>query len=148
MKNEIYSTEDYYVIQETRTRKERGKTWGPGLYAFHNNDSTPKNVFRPYADEAKAIAACDELQAQWDVERAAIRAEIAAEEKAEEERRQLIAEKGPLATPRQVSYIMALIDQGARLEGGFYYGPTTREEVEKMSKKEASLYITSLKGDY
>lgn len=143
MKNEIYSTEDYYVIKETRTRKGRGKTWGPGLYTFHNSDSTPKNL-RAYADETEAIAACDELQAKWYEEKATIRAEIAAEE----ERNQLIAEKGPLATPRQVSYIMALIDQGARLEGGFYYGPTTREEVEKMSKKEASLYITSLKGDY
>ena len=52
------------------------------------------------------------------------------------------------ATARQVAYIMSMIDAGAHEEGGLYRGPTTLAEVRKMSKREASLYITSLKGEY
>ena len=52
------------------------------------------------------------------------------------------------ATARQVAYIMSMIDAGAHEEGGFYRGPTTLAEVSRMSKREASTYITSLKGEY
>lgn len=52
------------------------------------------------------------------------------------------------ATERQVSYIMSLISQGAHEEGGFIAGPTTRAEIAKLTKAEASAYITSLKGNY
>ena len=31
---------------------------------------------------------------------------------------------------------------------GFVSGPTTREEIAKLSKSQASAYITSLKGQY
>lgn len=54
----------------------------------------------------------------------------------------------PLATERQVDYIMSLIAGGAREEGGFYYGPTTRPEVAKLTRSQASTYITSLKKEY
>lgn len=56
--------------------------------------------------------------------------------------------EGPRATERQIDYIMGLIDRGAHEEGGFIAGPITRSEVAKMSKTEASQYITSLKGAY
>ena len=32
--------------------------------------------------------------------------------------------------------------------GGFFSGPTDRAGIEELSKREASMYITSLKGDY
>lgn len=55
---------------------------------------------------------------------------------------------GQLATPRQVEFIMDLIHRGAHEEGGFMTGPTTRDEVAKMSRQAASGYITSLQGRY
>lgn len=54
-----------------------------------------------------------------------------------------------LATDRQVDYIMQLLT--ARQDGvggGFMTGPTTREEVRKMTKAQASLYIDSLTEQY
>lgn len=58
--------------------------------------------------------------------------------------------KGELATPRQVDYILQLLVGRERSGegGGFYYGPTGRAGIEEMTKGEASLFITSLKGDY
>lgn len=86
------------------------------------------------AAEAEAIAAAE--QAVRDA-RAAHLAEIA-------------RQKGPLATPRQVEFIMQLLDYRQRTGegGGFFDGPTTRAGVEELSKAEASLYIDSLKGNY
>lgn len=52
------------------------------------------------------------------------------------------------ATDRQVDYIMSLLRSGRHQEGGFMTGPTTREGVAAMSKREASAYITSLTGQY
>ncbi|MGW3383314.1 helix-turn-helix domain-containing protein [Streptomyces albogriseolus] len=58
--------------------------------------------------------------------------------------------KGPLATPRQVDFILQLLARRERTGegGGFFYGPTDRAGIEEMSKADASTYITSLKGDY
>jgi len=55
-----------------------------------------------------------------------------------------------LATPRQVDYILTLLDRRARSGdgGGFFSGPTDRAGIEKLSRSEASSYIDSLKGDY
>ncbi|MGK5531555.1 hypothetical protein [Streptomyces sp. URMC 129] len=80
---------------------------------------------------------------------AAAEAEAAAREAREA---QLAARRarGELATPRQVHYILQLLAYRQRTGdgGGFYNGPTSRAEIEEMSKAEASLYITSLTGDY
>ena len=55
----------------------------------------------------------------------------------------------PLATEKQVSYIMALIARGAHEEGGFISGgPTTYDEVRKMTRRDASMYIDSLTSNY
>ena len=55
-----------------------------------------------------------------------------------------------LATDRQVRYILDLIDE-RRSDGdtsGFYNGPTGQAEIEKLTRREASTYIDSLKGNY
>ena len=55
-----------------------------------------------------------------------------------------------LATERQVDFIMSLVARRAAYgeADGFMSGPTTREEVAKLSKSQASAYITSMKGGY
>lgn len=55
-----------------------------------------------------------------------------------------------LATERQVDFIMSLIARRAAYgeADGFMSGPTTREEIAKLSKSQASAYITSMKGGY
>lgn len=58
--------------------------------------------------------------------------------------------KGPLATPRQVDYILSLLD-ARRYDGnggGFFTGPTNRPGIEELSRGEASMYIDSLKENY
>jgi len=78
----------------------------------------------------------------------------AAEDTVREAREQQLAqarrEKGELATPRQVDYILRLLAARERSGegGGFFTGPTDRAGIELLSKSEASTYITSLKGDY
>jgi hypothetical protein len=91
-------------------------------------------------------------------ERIAKKAEADAVEAAEQAVRQARADqlaeiertRGPLATPRQIDFILQLL---AKREitgegGGFYYGPKDRAGLEAMTKAEASVYIDSLKGDY
>lgn len=53
-----------------------------------------------------------------------------------------------VATSKQVDFIMTMIARGAHTEGGFVRGPRTREAVATLTKSQASLYITSLKGEY
>lgn len=87
-------------------------------------------------------------------ERAAKRAVEEAEAAVREARVEQLAElertKGELASPRQVEYIMRLLAyrEISGEGGGFFLGPTSRAGVEGLSKREATLYITSLKGDY
>ena len=72
---------------------------------------------------------------------------LAALEKAAARR---IAAGQPVATERQVDFIMKLLAwRGISGEAdGFMSGPTTREEISKLSKAQASAYITSMKGGY
>lgn len=84
-------------------------------------------------------------------ERDAVEAAEAAVREARERRLAELREtRGALATPRQVDYILQLLAYRERTGegGGFFYGPTDRAAIEEMSKADASLYITSLKGDY
>lgn len=55
-----------------------------------------------------------------------------------------------LATERQVDFIMSLVARRAAYgeADGFMSGPTTREEIAKLGRSQASAYITSLKGQY
>lgn len=54
----------------------------------------------------------------------------------------------PLATPKQIDYIMRLIRAGAAEEGGYLSVPTTREGVARLPRSIASACIDSLKGNY
>lgn len=84
-------------------------------------------------------------------EQDAIRAaEAAVREAREAQLNEARQQKGPLATPRQVEYILQLLARRERSGegGGFFSGPTDRASLEEMSKIDASSYITSLKGDY
>jgi hypothetical protein len=60
------------------------------------------------------------------------------------------ADKGELATPRQVDYILQLLQarEYSGEGGGFFVGPKDRAGIEELSKAQASAYIRSLKGDY
>lgn len=80
---------------------------------------------------------------------------IAAAEAAVREARQaqldeIARRKGPLATERQVDYILQLLAarEISGEGGGFFTGPKTRAGLEELSKVEASNYITSLTGNY
>ena len=65
-------------------------------------------------------------------------------------RRVAAGQPAELATERQVDFIMKLLAWcGVSGEAdGFMSGPTTREAVAKLSKAQASAYITSMKGGY
>ena len=82
--------------------------------------------------------------------KAVAEAEAAVRQARESQLTQLRSEKGELATPRQVDYILQLLAARKRTGegGGFFYGPTDRAGIEEMSKADASTYITSLKGEY
>ena len=88
--------------------------------------------------------------AQAAEKRAVAEAEATVHQAREDQLAQIRREKGALATPRQVDYILQLLAKRERTGegGGFFYGPTDRAGIEEMSKADASAYITSLKGDY
>jgi len=88
------------------------------------------------------------------------RAALAAERKAEAEAQAAAekqaaaeaAERAKYATPRQVDFILTLLAERefrAFPDPGFIIdGPTERAAIEKLTKEQASAYISSLKGDY
>lgn len=141
----IPATADYQIYEEP-AHKHRGRFYEAGLYVYHNNSDIPANEI-PLADLETARVYAQREQINYEA-RVAQRKARQAEEAARKARLAAARKKGPLATPRQIEFIMDLIDQGRREEGGFYYGPTKREDVELMTKADASAYITSLLGDY
>ena len=56
--------------------------------------------------------------------------------------------EAPKATAKQVAFIERLMDKQAHLEGGFMSYPKTPEEIRNLSRKQASLVIDSLLGNY
>ena len=84
-----------------------------------------------------------------ELERAAQQpAQEEAQEPASKKQEAPAAPSQPPATPRQVAFIMRLIDQGRHKEGGFYNGPTECDQIAAMGRKDASMYIDSLLGNY
>ncbi|GAB3115609.1 hypothetical protein GCM10027160_23190 [Streptomyces calidiresistens] len=83
-------------------------------------------------------------------EKAIAEAEAAVREAREAQLAEARRTKGALATDRQISYILSLLarrrDSGEG--GGFFSGPTTRADLELLSKAEASAYIDSLTDNY
>lgn len=54
----------------------------------------------------------------------------------------------PLATNAQVNYIMDLLSQhGGQNVTWFSQGPTTLKEIKLMTRRDASTYISALKGE-
>lgn len=56
--------------------------------------------------------------------------------------------EAPKATAKQVAFIERLMGKQAHLEGGFMSYPKTPEEIRNLSRKQASLVIDSLLGNY
>jgi len=101
------------------------------------------------AAEKHAAGSADRIREKADREAIAT-AEATVREARETQLEEARRTKGPLATPKQVDYILQLL---ARREytgegGGFFSGPTDRAGMEELSRTDASTYITSLKGDY
>lgn len=55
-----------------------------------------------------------------------------------------------LATDAQVKYILDLLRQRSLRGdgGGFMTGPTTKDGIERLTRAQASTYITSLREEY
>jgi len=78
-------------------------------------------------------------------------AKVVAERQAAEAAAQATTTEAPeAATERQVAFILTLIDRRRRdgEAAGFTTGPTTREGIAKLTKRQASSYIDSLTGRY
>lgn len=58
------------------------------------------------------------------------------------------APKPGIASEAQIRYILRLIAQGRRDEGGFYNGPRDAAGIAALTRIEASTYIDSLTGQY
>lgn len=161
----------YRISRETR----RGRSWGGGttywllagctsgdpqsLRTTLETDWAPKgnwpedtrhvDVLIKWANEHAAGAAGRiAKKAEADAIEAA---EAAVREARQAQLAQARAKKGPLATERQVDFILQLLAERelSGEGGGFVVGyPTDRAGIEELSKGQASIYITSLKGDY
>lgn len=94
-----------------------------------------------------AIELCNRHQTWHEEHLAKIAAEREAEAKAVAERAAAEA-RGPLATDRQVSCIMSLLAQHDGQNVTWYSkGPTSRAEVARMTRSDASTYISALLGE-
>ena len=141
-----YTTENYEV--ETQTGIENGeRIYEIVVVERESGIVTSRDV----ESVEKAIKLCDRRQDYIEkkyAERAAeLKAarEAAAKEKAE---RKAAEARGPLATSRQVDYIMALLAQhDGQNVTWFSQGPTTLAEVKRMTRRDASTYISALKGE-
>lgn len=141
-----YTTEDYRVVTQT------GFVKGKRVYEIAVVSlSTGREKFRNVDSIEKAIRLCNKEQAELEKLRAELAAkrEAEAKEEAKEEAEQKAAEaRGPLATERQVDYIMSLLSQhGGQNATWFSAGPTTLKEVSLMTRRDASTYISALKGE-
>lgn len=137
-----YTTNDYRVVTQT------GFVNGKRVYEIAVvSRNTGREEFRNVESVEKAITLCDKRQVELEKLRAELATKREAEAKAEEDR--VAAEaRGPLATERQVDYIMSLLSQhGGQNTTWFSAGPTSLEEVANMTRRDASTYISALKGD-
>ena len=117
------------------------------------NRNTAREEHRDVDSVEKAIRLCNNCQDHLDKQRAELATKRETEAQAEvKTTNEEVAEKeearGPLATERQVDYIMSLLSQhGGQNTTWFSQGPTTLEEVARMTRRDASTYISALKGD-
>lgn len=115
------------------------------------NRNTAREEHRDVDSVEKAIRLCNNCQDYLDKQRAELATKRETETKVETETKPEPAKeeaRGPLATDRQVDYIMSLLSQhGGQNTTWFSAGPTTLEEVARMTRRDASTYISALKGD-
>lgn len=141
-----YKTADFQV--ETKTGYDnQGKRVTEIVIV---NQHTARVEYNDLASVECAIDRCNSTQAYRDKLRAEAAAEQEAEAKAEAERKaaeEAAKARGPLATARQVNYIMNLLAQTDGQNTTWYtQGPTRRAEVELMTRRDASTYISALLG--
>lgn len=138
-----HKTKDFQV--ETQTgRNNRGKQATEIVIIDLN---TARAKFTDLESVEWAIELCNRQQTALDKHAAKIAAEREAEAKAEAERAAAEA-RGPLATDRQVSYIMSLLAQHDGQNITWYsQGPTDPAEIAKMTRRDASTYISALLGE-
>lgn len=137
-----YKTNDYEV--ETQTGFSKGKKVKEIVIVDVN---TARVALGPFETVERAIEICEKKQRSTDEYRAEMKEQREAEEKAAAERAAAAA-RGPLATDRQVSYILSLLAQHDGQNTTWYTaGPTTSAEIAKMTRKDASTYISALKGE-
>lgn len=111
------------------------------------NMNTAREVFRDVKSIEWAIELCNRQQASHDKDLAKIAAEREAQAKADAERAAAEA-RGPLATERQVNFIMSLLAQhDGQNVTWFTQGPTKYPEIAKMTRSDASTYISALVGE-
>lgn len=142
-----YKTDDYQV--DTQTGFSKGKRVEE-INIINRNTGRTENI-SPFETVERAIEICEKKQRSTDKYRAKLAEERAAEEKAAAERAAAEAEakaRGPLVTDRQVSYIMSLLAQHDGQNTTWYSaGPTDPAEIAKMTRRDASTYISALKGE-
>lgn len=137
-----HKTKNFQV--ETQTGYHKGKRVTEIAVV---NLNTAREEFRDVNSVEWAIELCNRQQASHDKHLAKIAAEREAEAKAEAERAAADA-RGPLATDRQVNFIMSLLAQHDGQNVTWYSkGPTSRAEVALMTRSDASTYISALLGE-
>ena len=138
-----YKTKDFQV--ETQTGWDNRGKRATEIVIVNMNTARP--VGGAHESVEWAIELCNRHQANHEKDLAKLAAEREAEAKAEAERAAAEA-RGPLATDRQVSYIMSLLAQHDGQNITWYSkGPTSRAEVARMTRSDASTYISALKGE-
>jgi|GEM_PF-6689190 len=137
-----HKTKDYRV--ETQSGYHKGKRVTEIALVDLN---TARAKFTDLESVEWAIELCNRQQTALDKHAAKLAAEREAEAKADAERAAAEA-RGPLATDRQVNFIMSLLAQHDGQNVTWYSkGPTTRAEVARMTRSDASTYISALLGE-
>lgn len=137
-----HKTKDFQV--ETQSGYHKGKRVTEITLV---NLNTARAKFTDLESVEWAIELCNRQQTALDKHAAKIAAEREAQAKADAERAAAEA-RGPLATDRQVSFIMSLLAQHDGQNVTWYSkGPTSRVEVARMTRSDASTYISALKGE-
>ena len=132
---DAYKTTNYtatYVNPNKKGLAPRFEIWEDG-----------EKVVARVSTYEQAITACDQRQANYGKKQAAV--ETKTEAPKIEEAKTEVAPKGEDAiTERQLVFIQQLMNEGKHLEGGFFHA----SDPTKLTKKEASLFIKSMLGDY
>ena len=133
-----HKTDNYEVVTQTGFKFEE-------INIIDIN--TGRVALGPFETVERAIEICERKQRSTDEYRAKMKEQREAEEKAAAERAAVEA-RGPLATDRQVSYILSLLAQHDGQNTTWYTaGPTDSAEIATMTRRDASTYISALKGE-